>query len=106
MLGRLLELRGIETVILEARDREYVQQRVRAGVLEQATIDLMDEVGLGSRMHAEGLVHEGVELRFDGEGHRIALRDLTGGRAITIYGQQEVVRDLIESSAPSGLALH
>ena len=84
MLGRLLELRGIESVILEARDREYVQQRVRAGVLEQATMDLMDEVGLGARMHAEGLVHEGVELRFDGEGHRIALSDLTGGRAITI----------------------
>ena len=96
MLGRLLELRGIESVILEARDREYVQQRVRAGVLEQATMDLMDEVGLGARMHAEGLVHHGVELRFDGEGHRIALTDLTG-RAITIYGQQEVVKDLIEA---------
>ena len=84
MLGRLLELRGIETVILEVRDREYVQQRVRAGVLEQATMDLMDEVGLGARMHEQGLVHEGVELRFGGEGHRIPLSDLTGGRAITI----------------------
>src|SRR4051794_34450396 len=94
MLGRLLELRGIDNVILEARDQEYVQQRVRAGVLEQATMDLMDEVGLGARMHAEGLVHHGVELRFGGEGHRIALTDLTG-RAITIYGQQEVVKDLI-----------
>src|ERR1700755_1465267 len=79
MLGRLLELRGIENVILEARDQEYVQQRVRAGVLEQATMDLMDEVGLG-------------------EGHRIPLYDLTG-RAITIYGQQEVVKDLIEARA-------
>src|SRR6478735_2071296 len=105
MLGRLLELRGIETVILEARDREYVQQRVRAGVLEQATMDLMDEVGLGARMHREGLVHEGVELRFDGAGHRIALSDLTGGRAITIYGQQEVVKDLIEARLASGLPL-
>jgi p-hydroxybenzoate 3-monooxygenase len=104
MLGRLLELRGIESVILEARDREYVQQRVRAGVLEQATMDLMDEVGLGERMHAEGLVHEGVELRFDGEGHRIALKDLTG-RAITIYGQQEVVKDLIGARLDSGLPL-
>jgi p-hydroxybenzoate 3-monooxygenase len=94
MLGRLLELRGIENVILEARDQEYVQQRVRAGVLEQATMDLMDEVGLGARMHREGLVHEGVELRFNGEGHRIPLTELTG-RAITIYGQQEVVKDLI-----------
>src|SRR5690349_10123877 len=98
MLGRLLELRGIESVILEARDSEYVQQRVRAGVLEQATMDLMDEVGLGERMHREGLVHEGVELRFAGEGHRIPLKELTG-RAITIYGQQEVVKDLIQARA-------
>src|SRR4051812_7737484 len=96
MLGRLLELRGIDSVILEARDRSYVEQRVRAGVLEQATMDLMDEVGLGARMHAEGLVHEGVELRFGGEGHRIPLTELTG-RAISIYGQQEVVKDLIEA---------
>src|SRR3954447_25505230 len=104
MLGRLLELRGIENVILEARDQEYVQQRVRAGVLEQATMDLMDEVGLGARMHREGLVHEGVELRFDGEGHRIPLTELTG-RAITIYGQQEVVKDLIEARLASGAPL-
>src|SRR6478752_5167853 len=96
MLGRLLELRGIENVILAARYREDVQQRVRAGVLEQATMDLMDEVGLGARVHAERLVHHGVELRFGGEGHRIALTDLTG-RAITIYGQQEVVKDLIDA---------
>jgi p-hydroxybenzoate 3-monooxygenase len=106
MLARLLELRGIESVMIERRDREYVQQRVRAGVLEQATMDLMDEVGLGARMHAEGLVHTGVELRFDGEGHRIALSDLTGGRAITIYGQQEVVKDLIEARVASGLPLY
>jgi p-hydroxybenzoate 3-monooxygenase len=106
MLGRLLELRGIDSVILEARDREYVQQRVRAGVLEQATMDLMDEVGLGERMHAAGLVHHGVELRFGGVGHRIALSDLTGGRAITIYGQQEVVKDLINARLESGLPLY
>jgi p-hydroxybenzoate 3-monooxygenase len=106
MLGRLLELRGIESVILEARDREYVQHRVRAGVLEQATMDLMDEVGLGERMHREGLVHHGVELRFGGEGHRVALSDLTGGRAITIYGQQEVVKDLIGARLESGLPLY
>lgn len=105
MLGRLLEVRGIESVILEARDRDYVQQRVRAGVLEQATMDLLDEVGLGARMHEQGLVHEGVELRFDGEGHRIALKDLTG-RAITIYGQQEVVKDLIGARLESGLPLY
>src|ERR1700754_2458581 len=102
MLGRMLELRGIESVILEARDREYVQQRVRAGVLEQATMDLMDEVGLGERMHREGLVHHGVELRFDGEGHRIDLSGLTGGKSITIYGQQEVVKDLIAARERDG----
>src|SRR4051812_9142416 len=95
MLGRLLELRGIESVVLELRDREYVQQRVRAGVLEQGTMDLMDDVGVGERMHREGLVHHGVELRFDGEGHRIALSDLTGGRAITIYGPQGGVKEPI-----------
>jgi p-hydroxybenzoate 3-monooxygenase len=105
MLGRMLELRGIDSVVLEARDREYVQQRVRAGVLEQGTMDLMDEVGVGQRMHREGLVHHGVELRFEGEGHRIALSDLTGGRAITIYGQQEVVKDLIDARLDSGLPL-
>ena len=106
MLGRLLELKGIDSVILELRDREYVQQRVRAGVLEQGTMDLLDEVGVGERMRREGLVHHGVELRFDGEGHRIALSDLTGGRAITIYGQQEVVKDLIDARLASGLPLH
>jgi p-hydroxybenzoate 3-monooxygenase len=105
MLARMLELRGIESVVLEARDREYVQQRVRAGVLEQSTMDLLDEVGVGERMHREGLVHHGVELRFAGEGHRIALSDLTGGRAITIYGQQEVVKDLIDARLASGLPL-
>src|SRR3954465_14837156 len=106
MLGRLLELRGIESVVLELRDREYVQQRVRAGVLEQGTMDLMDQVGVGERMHREGLVHHGVELRFDGEGHRVALSDLTGGRAITIYGQQEVVKDLIDARLESGRPLY
>jgi p-hydroxybenzoate 3-monooxygenase len=106
MLARLLELRGIESVVLEARDREYVQQRVRAGVLEQPTMDLIDEVGVGERMHREGLVHHGVELRFEGEGHRIALSDLTGGRAIAIYGQQEVVKDLIDARQASGLPLY
>jgi p-hydroxybenzoate 3-monooxygenase len=106
MLARLLELRGIESVVLEARDREYVQQRVRAGVLEQPTMDLMDAVGVGERMHREGQVHHGVELRFEGEGHRIALSDLTGGRAISIYGQQEVVKDLIDARQASGLPLY
>src|SRR5437763_2464453 len=105
MLARMLELRGVESVVIEARDREYVQQRVRAGVLEQGTMDLMDEVGVGERMHREGLVHHGVALRFAGEGHPIALSDLTGGRAIPIYGQQEVVKDAIDVRLDSALRL-
>lgn len=95
VLSHLLARAGIDCVVLEARSREYVEQRVRAGVLEQNTVDLLDELGLGRRMHREGLVHEGIELRFGGRGHRIDLAGLTGGRAITVYGQQEVVKDLI-----------
>jgi p-hydroxybenzoate 3-monooxygenase len=104
VLGQLLHLQGIETVILEDRDREYVEGRVRAGVLEQGTVDLLIEMGVGERLKREGLVHHGVELRFGGEGHRIPFDELTGGRGITIYGQQEVVKDLIaarlEAEAP------
>jgi p-hydroxybenzoate 3-monooxygenase len=105
VLGRLLELQGVDTVILEARDREYVQQRVRAGVLEQNTVDLLRAAGVSERLDREGIVHHGIELRFDGQGHRIAMSDLTGGRAIWIYGQQEVVKDLIEAREASGLPL-
>jgi p-hydroxybenzoate 3-monooxygenase len=105
VLGHLLHLQGIESVVLEARDRDYVEQRVRAGVLEQGTVDLMQEMGVGERMLREGLVHHGVELRFDGRGHRIAFDELTGGRGITIYGQQEVVKDLIEARLDAGAPL-
>jgi p-hydroxybenzoate 3-monooxygenase len=105
VLGRLLELQGIDTVILEARDREYVQQRVRAGVLEQNTVDLLRAAGVAERLDREGIVHHGIELRFDGQGHRIAMSDLTGGRAIWIYGQQEVVKDLINARLDRGLPL-
>src|SRR3954468_19488314 len=105
MLGRLLELRDIQAVVIEARDRDYVQQRVRAGVLEQGTVDLLTEMGVGERLRREGLVHEVLELRFAGRGHRIALSELTGGRAITIYGQQHVVRDLIEARQAVGAPL-
>jgi p-hydroxybenzoate 3-monooxygenase len=104
VLGHLLQLQGIESVILEDRDREYVEGRVRAGVLEQGTVDLLIEMGVGERLKREGLTHHGVELRFGGSGHRIPFDELTGGRGITIYGQQEVVKDLIaarlESEAP------
>src|ERR1051325_7991624 len=94
-LSHLLARAGVESVVLEARSREHVEHRVRAGVLEQNTVDLLDELGVGERMHREGLVHEGIELRFGGRGHRIDMTALTGGRSITVYGQQEVVKDLI-----------
>jgi p-hydroxybenzoate 3-monooxygenase len=102
VLAHLLHLQGIESVVLEARSREYVEARVRAGVLEQGTVDLLTESGVGDRLQREGLVHHGLELRFDGEGHRIDLSELTGGRAITVYGQQEVVKDLIAARLDAG----
>jgi p-hydroxybenzoate 3-monooxygenase len=105
VLAHLLHREGIEAVVLEARSREYVERRVRAGVLEQATVDLLDEIGVGERMHREGIFHHGIELRFDGRGHRIALSDLTGGRSIMIYGQQEVVKDLIRARTGAGAPL-
>ena len=105
VLGHLLNLQGIESVILESRDRKYVEGRVRAGVLEQGTVDLLIEMGVGERLQREGLVHHGVELRFGGKGHRIPFDELTGGRGITIYGQQEVVKDLIAARIESGAPL-
>jgi p-hydroxybenzoate 3-monooxygenase len=105
VLGHLLNLQGVESVIMEARSREYVEGRVRAGVLEQGTVDLLVETGVGERLKREGLVHHGVELRFGGEGHRIPFDELTGGRGITIYGQQEVVKDLIAARVESGAPL-
>ncbi|MGH3367593.1 MAG: 4-hydroxybenzoate 3-monooxygenase, partial [Nocardioidaceae bacterium] len=94
LLSHLLHQRGIESVVLETRSREHVQQRVRAGVLEQGTVDLLTDSGLGARLGTEGIPHHGIELRYDGHGHRIALTDLTG-RSIWIYGQQKVVEDLL-----------
>jgi p-hydroxybenzoate 3-monooxygenase len=105
VLGQLLHMNGIEAVVLEDRDREYVEQRVRAGVLEQGTVDLLSEMGVGERLQREGLVHHGVELRFEGKGHRIPFAELTGGRGITIYGQQEVVKDLIAARLDAGAEL-
>jgi p-hydroxybenzoate 3-monooxygenase len=102
LLSHLLDLEGIESVVLEDRSREYVENRVRAGVLEQGTVELLTDTGLGDRLHREALVHRGLELRFDGEGHRIDLSGLTDGRTITIYGQQEVVKDLIAARLGAG----
>lgn len=102
MLAHLLHQHGIESVVLEHRDRAYVEQRVRAGVLEQGTVDLLQAIGVGARLQREGLVHHGIYLQFAGERHRINMHELTGGRAITVYGQQEVVKDLIAARLAQG----
>jgi p-hydroxybenzoate 3-monooxygenase len=95
VLSHLLHLQGIESVILESRERSYVEERVRAGVLEQGTVDLLTEMGVGERLKKEGLVHHGVNLRFGRRTHRIDFAELTGGKGVTIYSQHEVVKDLI-----------
>jgi p-hydroxybenzoate 3-monooxygenase len=105
MLSHLLHRGGIESVVIEQRDRAYVEARVRAGVLEQGTVDLLKETGVGDRMVREGLVHHGVNLQFHGARTRIALSDLTGGKAITVYGQQEVVKDLVAARLRDGGAV-
>ncbi|MGH8987854.1 MAG: 4-hydroxybenzoate 3-monooxygenase [Acidimicrobiales bacterium] len=96
LLSHLLAQEGIESIVLECRSREYVEQRVRAGVLEHSTAELLDACGVGGRMRREGLVHDGIELRFRGERHRMPLTALAGGRSLVVYGQQEVVKDLID----------
>jgi p-hydroxybenzoate 3-monooxygenase len=106
LLARLLACQGVESVVLERRDRAYVERRLRAGVLEQGTADLLRAAGVGERMDREGLVHHGVYLQFDGERHHIPLSALTGGRAITVYGQHEVVKDLIAARLADGGAIH
>ena len=102
VLSHLLHLQGIESVVLERRDRDYIEKRIRAGVLEHNTVDLLNEMGVGDRMTEEGMVHHGIELRFGGQGHRIDMKDLTGGRTITVYGQHEVVKDLISARLEAG----
>src|SRR3954470_16554094 len=97
MLGRLLHLLGIDSFIVENRSREYVIERVRAGVLEQGTVDLMREAGIGDRLAREGLRHEGLHIAFDRQRYHVPFAELTGGRAITVYGQNEVVKDLIDA---------
>ena len=102
LLAHLLARAGIESAVVETRSREYVEHRIRAGVLEQGTVDLLVEAGVGERLRREGLVHHGIELRFGGAGHRIDLTALSGGRSITVYGQQEVVKDLIAARLATG----
>lgn len=105
LLAQLLQLRGIESVVLEMRSREEIEATIRAGVLEQGTVDLLAESGVGERMRREGMRHEGIVLRFGGRSHRIDLAALTGGRAITVYAQHEVIRDLVKARLESGGAL-
>jgi len=97
VLSQLLHLSGIDSVVLETRSQSYIRQRVRAGVLEQNTVDLLIDAGVGERMKKEGLTHHGLEFRFAGRGHRIDLSGLTGGRVITVYAQQEIVKDLVDT---------
>jgi p-hydroxybenzoate 3-monooxygenase len=103
LLGALLNKAGIDNIILERQSGDYVLGRIRAGVLEQVTVDLLDEVGVSKRLHQEGLVHGGFELLFAGKRHRIDMNKLTGGKNVVVYGQTEVTRDLMADRLEKGL---
>ncbi|MEU1707993.1 4-hydroxybenzoate 3-monooxygenase [Streptomyces sp. NPDC005706] len=102
LLARLLHRAGVDSVVLESRDRAYVEQRQRAGILEQGTVDVLREAGAGERMDREGLRHDGIELRFDRRRHRVDFPGLTGGRSVTVYAQTEVCKDLIALQLAEG----
>lgn len=101
LLSHLLHLQGIESVVLETRSREEIESTIRAGVLEQGTMDILDNSGVGARMRAEGALHHGFELAFNGGRHRIDLQELTG-KAITVYAQHEVIKDLVAARVAAG----
>ena len=103
LLGQLLYKAGIDTVILERQSPDYVLGRIRAGVLEQVTVELLEEAGVSERLHQEGLVHGGFEMLFQGRRHRIDMHQLTGGKNVTVYGQTEVTRDLMDARQAAGL---
>jgi p-hydroxybenzoate 3-monooxygenase len=103
LLGQLLSKAGIDNVIVERQSGDHVLTRIRAGILEQVTTDLLDEAGVGARMHREGLVHGGFEMLFDNRRHRIDLQKLTGGKSVMVYGQTELTRDLMAARAAAGL---
>ena len=103
-LAQLLHTHGVESVVLEARSRDYIERRLRAGVLEQGTVDLLRELGVSARMDAEAIEHGGIHLQFAGERHHVPMRELTG-RGITIWGQTEVVKDLVAARLEAGLPL-
>jgi p-hydroxybenzoate 3-monooxygenase len=102
VLAHLLRLRGIESIVLETRSRKYIEERVRAGLLEQGTVDLLTETGVGQRLQREALTHHGIALRFNRRSHRIDFDDLTGGKTVTIYAQHEVIKDLVAARLESG----
>jgi p-hydroxybenzoate 3-monooxygenase len=102
LLAHLLHLQGIQSIVVEARSRAYVENRVRAGVLEQGSVDTLREAGLDARLKREGLVHEGIQIQIGEQRHRLDLKELTGGKVITVYGQQEVVKDLIARRLADG----
>jgi p-hydroxybenzoate 3-monooxygenase len=103
ILGQLLHKAGVDAIILEAHAPEYVLGRIRAGVIEQVAVDLLDEAGVGARLHAEGLPHKGIELLIGGVRHRIDLHGLTGGKQVMVYGQTELTKDLMDARASAGL---
>ena len=105
LLARMLQLRGIESIIVEGRSRDYIEARIRAGVMEHWVAELTDEVGLGTRMRREGLVHDGLEISFAGQRRRIDLKGLTG-KSIMVYGQQEWVKDFVAARLDDGLPIH
>jgi len=105
VLAHLLHLRGIESIVLETRSRKYIEERVRAGLLEQGTVDLLIETGVGERLKRECLTHHGIELRFNRRGHRIDFDDLAGGKTVTIYAQQEVIKDLVAARLAANLPI-
>ena len=103
LLGQLLHRYGIDNVILERKDRDYVLARIRAGVLEQGTVGLLEQLGVTERLHHEGLIHDGIELLFGGVRHRIDLKGASTGKTVMIYGQTEVTRDLMDARDKAGL---
>ena len=105
VLAHLLHLQGIESVVVETRSRKYIEERVRAGLLEQGTVNLLIETGVGERLQRECLTHHGIELRFNRRGHRIDFDALTGGKTVTIYAQHEVIKDLVAARLAAGLPL-
>ena len=103
LLGQLLHKAGIDTIILERQTGDYVLTRIRAGILEQVCIDMLDEAGVGARMHKEGLVHGGFEMLYNGQRHRIDMNKLTGGKNVMVYGQTDLTKDLMDARAAAGL---